>query len=303
MNHIQDRRKFLRNSLGALGAWSLAGCGGSDGGAPAPAAPVAAAPTKVYTPIVKGSNAMFQVPADTLAGIIARPETFVSAYYAVGGSTSAQEYVRSQLGPSFASLSDAGAMVTFASVVAFNAAPLDTTDLAPLTATMQQLLTSKALTCGHYCKLTTLLTLLGNPQLIPPDAGAGSPEKPSLHFLVWLDTVPLKTGYHAQLVITNVLDNAYLLLDPTYAYALRIPYVGSGPQASLTVIENATTMLQTPVAQENLAVLDAAGTASSPEMLSTLVSGALGPQYIYHDGAYGSEAWDNRIAQVFDSMG
>jgi hypothetical protein len=305
MSPIQDRRKFLRNTLGALGAWGLAGCGGGNGAAsaPIPAAPAAAAPAKIDQPIVKGAKAMFQVPAGTLAGIIARPETFVGTYNALGGSTSAQEYVRAQLGSSFASMSDAGAMATFASVVAFNAAPLGTTALAPLTATMQQLLTSTALTCGHYCKLATLLTLLGHPELIPPDADTSASAKPSLHFLVWLGTVPLNTGYHSQLIITNVLDGAYLLLDPTYAYALRIPFVGGGPQASLSVIENAATMLQTPITQDNLAVLDAAGTANTPQMLSTLTSGALGPQYIFHDGAFGSEAWDDRIAQVFDSMG
>lgn len=246
---------------------------------------------------------MFQVSAADLAGIIARPETFLSTYQKLGGTTSSAAYVQSQLGASFVTLTDAGCMATFASVVAYNTAPLGTTTLAPLTATLQQLLTSQALTCGHYCKLNTLLTLLGNPQLIPPDAAAGTPDKASIHFLVWLDTVPLNTGFHSQLILTNVLDSAYLLLDPTYAYALRIPYVGAGPQANLSVIENAATMLQTPIPQANLAVLDPQGAVSNPQMLQTVISGALGPQYIYHDSLYGSEAWDARIAQTFDSMG
>jgi len=147
-----------------------------------------------------------------------------------------------------------------------------------------------------------MLSLLGHPELIPPDADTASPPKPTVHFLVWLDTVPLNTGFHGQLVITNVLTDAYLLLDPTYGYALRIPFVGAGPQAALTVIENAATMLQTPIAQQNLAVLDPNGTASKPDMFQTLLSGALGPQYIEHDSIYGSEGWDIRIAQIFDTL-
>ena len=247
---------------------------------------------------------MFQVPASVLAGIVLRPETFLNAYGALGGGTPASGYVRSQLGAPFASLSDAGCMATFASVVAFNVAPSGATTLDPMNSTLQQLLTANALACGHFCKLATLLSLLSQPQLMPPDSDSGSsPPKPSLHFLVWLDTVPLNTGYHSQLIIANVLDNAYLLLDPTYAYALRIPYVGAGPQASLTVIENAAAMLQTPITQANLAVLDPRGTASMPQMLSTQISGALGPQYVYHDSIYGSEGWDARIEQIFDNMG
>ena len=60
-------------------------------------------------------------------------------------------------------------------------------------------------------KLATLFALLGNPLLIPPDATSGAVQKPSIHFLVWLDTVPLGTGYHSQLLVTKVLDGAYLL--------------------------------------------------------------------------------------------
>ena len=246
---------------------------------------------------------MLQVPAAVLAGIVARPETFLSAYATLGGSTPADTYVRSQLGTAFASLKDAGCMATFASVVAFNAAPAGNATLDPMNSTLQQLLTAQALACTDFCKLTTLLSLIGNPQLIPPDTGAGSSVKPSVHFLVWLDTVPLNTGYHSQLIISNVLDGAYLLLDPMYAYALRIPYVGAGPQTSLTTIENAATMMQKPITQENLVVLDPAGTAAVPQMLQTVISGALGPEYIDRDSAKGSVSWDARIEQIFDNMG
>jgi len=300
MTRPQDRRDFLRITLGSLGFWTLAGCGGG-GAATTPAAAPVPPPANNIT---SEGTPMFQVPASVLAGIVARPETFLRAYRTLGGSTPSSTYVQSQLGAPFASLSDSGCMATFASLVAFDAAPSGSTALDPMNSTMQQLLTAQALACGHFCKLATLLALLGDPQLIPPDTDAGSsPPKASLHFLVWLDNVPLNTGFHSQLIISNALDNAYLLLDPTFAYALRIPYVGAGPQAGLTVIENAATMLQTPIAQANLAVLDPRGTAAVPQMLSTQISGALGPQYIYHDSIYGSEGWDARIEQIFDNMG
>jgi hypothetical protein len=207
------------------------------------------------------------------------------------------------MGSAFASLTDTGAMATYASVIAFNAAPLGATSLDPMNSTLMQLLTAQSMVCGHYCKLTTLLALMGNPQLIPPEPAGGAAVRPTLHFLVWLDTVPLQTGYHSQLIITGVLDNAYLLLDPTYGYALRIPFAGGGPQSGLTVIENAATMLQTPIDASNLAVLDPNRTSSTPQMLQTLISGALWPQYIFHDDIYGSTGWDNRIAQIFDNFG
>jgi hypothetical protein len=195
---------------------------------------------------------MLQVSSTDLAAIIARPERFLSTYQNLNGGTSADTYVRSQLGTSFSSLSDAGCVATFGSVVAFSVAPAGENSLDAMTATLQQLLTAPALAANQFCKLNALLALLGNPGLIPPDATA---TKASLHFLVWLDTVPLGTGTHTQLVISNVLQQAYLLLDPMYALALRIPFVGGGPNASQTVIENAAAMLQTVITPDNLAVL------------------------------------------------
>jgi hypothetical protein len=247
---------------------------------------------------------MFPVPASTLASIVARPESFLSTYQALAvGSTSARAYVQSQLGSQFSTLTDTGAIATFATVIAFNAAPLGATSVDPMNATLKELLTAQSLVCGHYCKLATLLALLGNPELIPTGAGQTSSTKPDLNFLVWQDTVPLNTGFHAQLLLTGVLDGAYLLLDPTYGYATRIPFTGSGPQAGLTTVENAATLLQTAIDQSNLAVLDPNRTSSTPQMLTTLLSGALGPQYIYHDSIYGCEGWDARIAQIFDNFG
>jgi len=297
--NLQDRRDFLRTSLGALGYLGLGGCGG---GGQSSSAPDASGNLTHNEPATEGT-AMFQVPSQTLAGIVARPETFLSAYTGLGGSTPALAYVQSQLGAPFSNLTETGAIATFASVVAFNTAPLGTSTIDPMNATLQQLLTSPQLTCGHFCKLATLFSLLGNPQLVPPDPAAGAPAKPSLHFLVWLANVPINTGFHAQLVLSNVFDDAYLLLDPTYAFALRIPFVGAGPQASLSVVENAATMLLTPIPSANMAVLDSTGTILMPQLVSTMLSGVMGPQYIYHDSIYGCEGWDNRIAQVIDNFG
>lgn len=105
----------------------------------------------------------------------------------------------------------------------------------------------------------------------------------------------MNTGVHSQLVVANVLDNACLLQDSTYGYALRIPFV--------TVTENDATMMETPIAQDNLLVLDSARTAATPQMLQTVISGASRPTYIYRDALYGSESWGARISWDFYSLG
>lgn len=245
---------------------------------------------------------MLQVSPAVLAQIVARPETFLAAYRGLGGSTSAAAYVTAQLGPAFAGLPDTGCIATFATAVAFNAAPAGTTTLDPVTATLHELLTAEALEAQHFCKLSALLTLIASPGLIPPDLPEGSPAKASLHFLAWLDTVPLNTGAHVQLVITNVLEQAYLLLDPMYAFALRIPFIGSGPQATLSTAVNVATMLQSPITPDNLAVLDPRGTSAAPGILQAMISGALGPQYLDGTSTEGYVAWDQRIEQILDNM-
>lgn len=298
------RREFLTSTFALTGCWALTGCGGglSNGAAGSstaspPANLVAADPLE---PNPAASTGKIQVSAAALDGIRSRPERFLQAYAQLGDGAPLS-YIRSILGAPFANLTDAGAMLTYASIVGFTCAPAGSNSIPPIPATLQQLLTSQALACGHVCKLSTMLALLGHPELIPPDAASGSPAKPTLHFVAWLENVPLNTGLHSQLIISNVLDDAYLLLDPLYAYALLIPYVGAGPSADLTVIENAVTMMQTPIASENLVVLDPQGTASVPQMLKTVISGAMGPQYIEHDALYGSEGWDIQIAQIFNS--
>lgn len=170
-------------------------------------------------------------------------------------------------------------------------------------ASLRQLLQATALTCGHFCKLATLLSLLARATLSPPNLGNVANTSPAtIHFLVWLDTVPLNTGYHSQLILSNALTNAYLLLDPLYSFALAIPYSASGPQAGLTDIENAATFLMQPINAQNLVQLDLGGTASNPNVPQVMISGGLGPQYIYHDSIYGSEGWDTRISQIVGNM-
>lgn len=245
---------------------------------------------------------MIQLPAGALPNIVARPEAFLATYAALasGGSTSTA-YVQSELGSAFSALADPGCVVTFASVVAFNAAASGATTLDPTSATLNQLLTASTFAAQHYCKLTALLSLLANPWLLPPDLGTTGAAKPTIHFLTWLPNVPLNTGAHCQVVVFDVLESAYLLLDPMYAYALRIPYVGSGPQSGLSVVENAATFLQTPNVTQNLAILDPSGTAAVPQMLTTLLSGVLGPQYIDDGSTDGTSAWDSLIGQTFEN--
>lgn len=242
---------------------------------------------------------MLQVPSAALAQIIARPETFLAVYRGLGGGTDAPGYIRAQLGPAFAALPDAACAATFAAAVAFNVAPAGTTTLDPLTATLHELLTAEALAAEQFCKLSALLTLIANPAMVPPDLPDPSPAKATLHFLLWLDTVPLGTGAHTQLVVTNVLDNAYLLLDPMYAFALRIPFAGSGPQAHLTLAENVAGMMQVPIAQTELAILGPSG-ATGTTIAQAMLSGTLGPQYL--DDRSSSD-WDRRIEQVLDNLG
>lgn len=245
---------------------------------------------------------MLQVSPDTLAVMITRPETVVGAYRALGGSSAASAgMVQTQLGSAFSSLSGAGCFAAFASAVAYQVAPGGASDPASMQATLGELLAAQAFNYLDFCNTSALLSLIGSPGLIPPDAPAGSAPKATLHFLVWLDSVPLGIGAHAQLVVANVLDAAYLLLDPTYAYALRVPFTGAGPQASLSVIENAATMLQTPIDPSNLAVINPAGTSSAPQLLAAIISGSVGPQYI-DSGANGGAAWDANLSQAIGNL-
>jgi hypothetical protein len=308
MPHVRDRREFLQITLGTLGSWTLAGCGAgsSPGNAPSTAATIAAgtADTTSTFPTPRSAATFTSLfPTYQLARIRERPESFLSTYNSLGTGMSGAEYLRSKLSASFSSLSDTGCMAMFASKVAFDCAPEGDSVLDPQAATLHQLLTSQRLTCGHYCKLATLLTLLGHPELTPPDPATGTVARPRLHFVVWLDNVPFGTGFHSQLILANVLPNAYLLLDPMYGLAVRIPFVGAGPQASLTVIENAVTMMQTPIASENLVVLDPTGPSSLLELMPALLNGTVGPEYIYHDSVNGSEGWDARIEQIFENFG
>jgi hypothetical protein len=295
MPFSQSRRLYLLGGVGAVGTWTLTGCGGGMSSAtPANSGAGTSAAT-----LANGGAGLLGITSTTLTKLRDRPETFLDAYSAFGGAAA----VRSKLGAPFSSLTDAGSMVTYASALVFESAAVGACAYAPYTATVTQLLHSPAMACGHMCKLATYLSFLGHPELIPPDAAAGMPAKPTIHFVVWLVNVPLNTGIHSQLILSNVLDDAYLLLDPLYAYALRIPFGGRGPDPAKTVIENAATMMQVPIAAENLVILDPRGTADSPQIPQVVTSGVMGPQYIQHDSLYGSESWDTVIGRVFNDMG
>ncbi len=255
------------------------------------------------TRTIPDAGALFSLTAADLVGITTRPETFVDVFQSQGTTaTNASAVVRQKLGAQFTTLENAGCLATFATFVAFNVAPTGDNGIPPLDATLQQLMSSSALTCGHFCKLATLLSLIRYPHLIPPDSPAGAPAKPTIHFLVWLENAPLDIGLHSQLIITNVLESAYLLLDPLYGLVLRIPYSGNYPQSGATAIENAAALLQVPIDPSNLVLLDPSGTMSDPRITATMLSGQLSPTYIYHDALFGSEGWDLHIARTFLTM-
>jgi hypothetical protein len=299
----ESRRAFIRQALASMSASALAGCGaghttGTTGttGTQLGAA-MSAAPTIPST---------FAVSAEAMASIAARPENFLIEYQALGGGsrTAAASTLRKALGSSFTTLTDTGCLAVYAAIVAASAAPVGDPGFPPMDASLRRLLHAPELACGHYCKLAVLLALLGRATLSPPDLGADSGSLPgTVNFLVWLDTVPLNTGYHSQLVVSNVLTNAWLLLDPLYGFALAIPFGSPGPQSGLTAIENAATSLMEPIKAQNLVQFNDTNLGSNPTITQLITSGDLGPQYIYHDSIYGSEGWDTRIAQVIGNLG
>jgi hypothetical protein len=298
-----DRRSLLKASIAPLGLSALSGCGGGNGRAAVMATTIGAAAggATTATGATPGVKLLPVQPSD-IAAMVARPETFLATYQAIGSGADPNAFVRQALGSGFSTLEAPGCLAVYAALVAFSVAPSGINDLPPLTTTMQQMLTSSALTCGHFCKLATLLSLLGYPTLIPPDAPSGSAVKPTIHFLVWLAHVPLKTGVHSQLILDNVLDGAYLLLDPFFGFAMRLPFAGAYPQSDLTVIENAAGLLATPINPDNLVMLDTTDVTGKSTVLTVLPSGQVGPSWVYHDALFGSEGWDIHIGATFGNM-
>jgi hypothetical protein len=256
------------------------------------------------------SQAALQVPgtlvpiyAADVTGVVARPESILSTYHALAPGASSDALMRQALGASFVTLEGAGCFATYAGIFAATVAPANGTSLAPMTASLQQLLTATGLACGHYDKLTMLLTLLGYPGLIPPDAPVGAPAKPTMHFAVWLANAPINIGVHSQLVVSNVLDSAYLLLDPMYAFAMRLPYAGGYPKASLSVLQNAAALLQTPSATGDFVDLwPGNNVVSRSQVVQAMTTGVMGPEYISFDDLSGSIGWDLQMATVLDNM-
>ena len=241
----------------------------------------------------------FNLTSTKMLAIKSTPVT-VPTYFTDTQTAGGVTGVSTKLGAPFADLSPEGCYATFAAVTSFNVAPSSETGyiVPPLTATLSDLLTSQLLACGGYCKLTAILTAQEYPTIVPPDAAAGAPAKPTLHMVVWLQTAPINIGVHSQIVVANVLPDAYLLLDPFYAYAMRIPYGTSAPDPSLTVIENAAALLQTPALTDNVMLLESTLIAERKQVMAAMMSGAMGPQYIYHDALYGSEGWDTVLATL-----
>ncbi len=299
-----NRRQFLGGTLAPAGCLAaLQGCGSASSAAKVADSSQGTGTPPASTPAVNrgptNDPPLLAIQSADLLNMAARPEYFFNMYQALAPGASAAAFMRQQLGSTFATLEDPGCLATYATVVSFNVAPTGDPTQGPFDATLNQLVNATALTCGHYCKLTTILTLLQYPQLIPPDATYGSQAKPTIHFVVWLDNVPLNTGIHSQLILSNVMDSAYLLLDPLYGFAMRIPYSSTYPQANLSVIDNAVRLLSTPHDPSNLIVLDPRGVASNPAVVPTMIGGQLNPSYIYYDALYGSIGWDDHIADTF----
>lgn len=284
----------------ALGA--LAGCGGGSN-ATAPGGTTSLTDSTALSPTSTSPKtvSLAHPTAADLDSIRATPSTFLDVYAALG--TDPASVVRTAFGAPFATLNDTGCAILFAAVTSSLMAPIGSTALAPITATLTELLASPYLACGHYCKLTLLLSTLEYPTVLPPEAPAGSPAKPTIHFLVWLDTAPIDVGYHSQLVVTNVLDSACLLLDPTYGIAMVLPNDAQFPSAALTPIENAASLLQTPTAAGDLVIFNSSNASQGPTLLSAMLGGEMGPAYIYHDSIYGSEGWDTAMAAVVPGVG
>ena len=298
------RRALLQYAVPSLGAAILTGCGGggSSTAASAKASQASGSTTATIESMAAPSGVSatsFNLTSTKMMAIKSTPAT-VPTYFTDSQTAGGVSGVSTKLGTPFADLSPEGCYATFAAVTSFNVAPSSETGyiVPPLTATLSDLLTSQWLACGGYCKLTAILTAQEYPTIVPPDAAAGAPAKPTLHMVVWLQTAPINIGVHSQIVVANVLPDAYLLLDPFYAYAMRIPYGTSAPDPSLTVIENAAALLQTPALTDNVMLLDSTLIAERKQVMAAMMSGAMGPQYIYHDALYGSEGWDTVLATL-----
>jgi hypothetical protein len=246
-------------------------------------------------------HSRFPLQQTDLPDIRATPSSFLSIYKALDPADP-EGYVRRLLGPAYAALAAPGCLATFAAVIAFNAAPQGDADVDPLPATLGQLLASPALACGHSCKLTVLLSVLGYPGILPPDAPAGAPAKPTVHMLVWLPNNPLNTGVHSQLVLANVFNDAYLLIDPLYAYVLRVPFGGVTPDPAQQVIVNAANLLATPAARGQC-VIFGDGVQGQAQVVAAMTRGQMNASFVYHDALYGSEGWDIALSQIVTHMG
>ena len=305
-----DRRTLFKATLTPSGLNALSG---SEAGAATGRTASAAVDNSASGPHANGSAAtpgalqaqgtLVPIYATDVTNVVARPELILTSYQALAPAASADSVIRSALGAPFTSLAGAGCFATYATVFAGTVAPSGVPSLAAMSASLQQLLTLPALACDHYGKLAMILTLLARPTLIPPDAAAGEPAKPTMHFAAWLDDSPLNIGAHSQLVVSNVLNGAYLLLDAMYSFAIRLPYSGAYPKPTLSVLENAAALLQTPTATGNYVDLWTANAAANRALVvQAMTSGTMGPQFIDNDADSGADAWDLHMASLIDNM-
>jgi len=243
------------------------------------------------------------ISSSDIASIQARPDAFVRVYANLGADPAAT--VLAALPGAFASLSVEGCAAVFACLAAYNFTQVPAASGAPATvssidATFQQLMTASALDSSGLCKLTAWLSLLPSPRIIPPENGS----KPTVHFLVWSAGSPLGTaGVYSQLVLSNVFTSAYLLLDPTYAVVASVPFGNGFPAAAQSVAQNLASLLQSPLAMQNVALLNPGGSPDPTALISALTGAQLGPQYLSADPVLGSDAWDSHIANTFLGMG
>jgi hypothetical protein len=240
-------------------------------------------------------------PSD-FATLITQPQLFGAFYEAIGAVAAGTDaLVREALGPSFTTLEDSGCLSVYASYVAGAVAPAGAGTAAPLILTLHELLGSHTLSPAGYCKLTALLAIMTYPQLAPPDAAVGAPAKGTIHFLVWTDAAAFSDVGHTQLVLANVLDEAYLLLDPMYGFVMCIPY--SRPAAAgVSVVEHCATLLGTGIPSGNLAVVGAGPVAGQDAAISTMLGGILTVSEISDDSSNGSGAWDAHLTQTLFNL-
>jgi hypothetical protein len=258
--------------------------------------------------VVRGAP-LLPLLAGDLTSIAQRPTRFLNVFSQLAPNGDPNVFVRQRLGAPFLTLENAGCAGVFATLVAFNMAPYGDPGIPPLTATLGQLMQAPLMSCGHYCKLTYMLSALAHSSLAPPDSESWEAYRPTMHFIVWNTNSPLNVGTHLQIIVTDALDASFLLLDPTYCFVMRIPNAAGSMPASGMVPESVAASLQQPVPADHLVVLDDApvddgGTFTGrASVIQALTGGVLRPSDVYYDPSFGSDGWETAMSGVLERMG